>query len=570
MSHSDGVVKFIRGAAVGDSADVPDAELVRRFAAAGDEAAFRALVARYGPLVWGVCRRLVRDRHDAEDAFQATLLVFARKASGLRADAPVGGWLHAVAWRVAARVRSARRAEPIAVEAPDARLDPLAELTVREAEAALHDELARLPDKYRAPLVLCGLDGLSRDEAAARLGWSTNRVKHGLEQGRERLRARLARRGIALGVPLLTGLLASPAGAVPPALAEAAVHLAIGEVPSAAIHSLANGVTRTMLVAKWKWAVLCVTAVALAGGGALAAIPRPAPEVKPLAGPAPLPEPLSIRAAPPEPKPKPEPKAEPPKFPGDLAIEYLSAIANNMPEKALKMGDDLAKHIREVQNAGTTPTDLSLVMLNDLRTMAVTKRAKLKRAPNADPTDEHIIVEVQRDDVKSPWRVRGNDVSDEKKVQREVGHYLAGEFNERPKPKKAAEKPDDLKAREVPSPWHVADEFLASAFADKTADALKLTVPGTISEKKVGELKGAGEAGKPVAVLLASTRMEVAYELRPREEGVTKPMYLVLMLTRKGDEPWRVKDIDVRDRDRLYERVVLYLAGRYDTPPAKK
>lgn len=568
MSHSDGVVKFIRGAAVGDSANVPDAELVRRFATAGDEAAFRALVARYGPLVWGVCRRLVRDQHDAEDAFQATLLVFARKASGLRADAPVGGWLHAVAWRVAARVRSARRAEPASIEAPDPAPGPLTELTVREAEAALHDELARLPDKYRAPLVLCCLDGLSRDEAAARLGWSANRVKHGLEQGRERLRARLARRGVALGVPLMTGLLASPASAVPPALAEAATRLAIGEMPSAAIHSLANGVTRTMLVAKWKWTVLCVAAVALAGGGALAAIPRPAPEVKPLAGPVRPPEPLAARVAAPEPKP--EPKPEPHKFPGDLAIEYLSAIANNMPEKALKMGDDLAKHVREIQNAGATPTDLSLVMLNDLRTMAVTKRAKLKRAPNADPTDEHIIVEVQRDDVKSPWRVRGNDVSNEKQVQREVGHYLAGEFNERPKPKKAAEKPDDLKAREVPSPWHVADEFLALALADKTADALKLVVPGTISEKKVGELKGAGDIGKPVAVMLASTRMEVAYVLRPREEGFTVPMYLVLMLTRKGEDPWRVKDIDARDHERLYERVVLYLAGRYDTPPAKK
>ncbi len=86
-------------------------------------------------------------------------------------------------------------------------------MTVREAEAALHDELARLPEKYRGPLVLCCLDGLSRDEAAARLAWPANRVKHGLERGRELLRARLARRGIALGLPLLLNLLATPARA---------------------------------------------------------------------------------------------------------------------------------------------------------------------------------------------------------------------------------------------------------------------------------------------------------------------------------------------------------------------
>jgi len=86
---------------------------------------------------------------------------------------------------------------------------------VREAEAALHEELARLPEKYRAPLVLCCLDGLSRDEAATRLGWSANQVKHGLEQGRELLRARLARRGIVFGLSLLTGALASPASASP-------------------------------------------------------------------------------------------------------------------------------------------------------------------------------------------------------------------------------------------------------------------------------------------------------------------------------------------------------------------
>ncbi|QJW97884.1 hypothetical protein FTUN_5464 [Frigoriglobus tundricola] len=107
MFQAEGVARFIRGPVQAGACDgVPDAELLRRFASAGDEQAFRTLVLRYGPVVWAVCRRLTRDHHAAEDAFQATFLVFARKAGGLRTGAAVGGWLHAVAWRVASRGRA--------------------------------------------------------------------------------------------------------------------------------------------------------------------------------------------------------------------------------------------------------------------------------------------------------------------------------------------------------------------------------------------------------------------------------------------------------------------------------
>src|SRR5262249_18142983 len=174
-----------------------------------DADAFRTLVSRHGPVVWAVCRRMLRNHHDAEDAFQATFLELARGAGGIRAGGAVAGWLCGVAARVAARVRSTRRTETAEVEASAGHPDgALGDLTVREAEANLYEELAGLPEKYRAALVLCCLEGLSRTEAAAELGWTENQLKNCLEQGRERLRSRLASRGIALGVPLLAGLLA--------------------------------------------------------------------------------------------------------------------------------------------------------------------------------------------------------------------------------------------------------------------------------------------------------------------------------------------------------------------------
>src|SRR5262245_29248718 len=163
--NGSGMVRFIRGAAASCGDEVPDAELVRRFALHGDEQAFRAVVARHGPVVWAVCRRVAGSHHDAEDAFQAAMLVFARKAPELRSGDAVGSWLYAVAYRVASRTRATSRRAP-APELPHATEgDVLDDLSVREAEAIFHEELARLPEKYRAALVLCCLEGLARDEA---------------------------------------------------------------------------------------------------------------------------------------------------------------------------------------------------------------------------------------------------------------------------------------------------------------------------------------------------------------------------------------------------------------------
>src|SRR5262249_17481263 len=152
-----------------------------------------------GPLVLGVCRRVLHNWHDAEDAFQATFLTLARKAASISKQDSVGGWLHQVAYNLAlkakahAATRQARQRQA-QNRPPD---DPLTELTGRELLAVLDEELQQLPERYRAPLVLCYLEGRTRDEAARQLGWSLGTLKRRLEQARARLRGRLERRGLA-------------------------------------------------------------------------------------------------------------------------------------------------------------------------------------------------------------------------------------------------------------------------------------------------------------------------------------------------------------------------------------
>src|SRR5262249_12651171 len=157
-------------------------------------------VRRHGPMVLRLCLRVLRCQADAEDAFQATFLALARQAGSLRRPDSVGSWLYGAAHRLAlkANTDAARRRlhEGRAPERPAA--DPLREISAREAQALLDQELARLPDRYRAPLVLCCLEGLARDEAARRLGWPAKTVKSRLEQARELLRTRLVARGLTL------------------------------------------------------------------------------------------------------------------------------------------------------------------------------------------------------------------------------------------------------------------------------------------------------------------------------------------------------------------------------------
>src|SRR5262245_57233946 len=242
-------------AAVQTARGLADGELLRRFVAASDEAAFAALVDRHGPRVLGVCRRALLDRHHAEDAFQATFLVLARKAASVRDPASLPGWLHRVACTIAANARRARgrRQRHERGAAPAAPVDTAAEVTWREVRTALDEELGRLPERYRGPLILCYLDGLTRDEAAGRLGLTPGCLHGRLERGRELLRGRLARRGLALSAALGAAALGGAArAALPPSIvlstARAAALVAGGQpVTQAIVSAEVLGLTREVL-----------------------------------------------------------------------------------------------------------------------------------------------------------------------------------------------------------------------------------------------------------------------------------------------------------------------------------
>src|SRR5262245_38408832 len=197
-----------------------DAELLRRYAGRRDEAAFEALVWRHGAMVLGVCRRRLGHAQDAEDAFQATFLALARAASTVTRRESVGGWLYRVACRVAsrARLRAARRATKELPEVPASWGDPAQELVWRTLGPVLDEEIDRLPTKYRIPFVLCYLEGRTNAEAACELGCPRGTIATRLAGARQRLQARLTRRGVTVYASLLAGALAQNAVAAPPPL----------------------------------------------------------------------------------------------------------------------------------------------------------------------------------------------------------------------------------------------------------------------------------------------------------------------------------------------------------------
>src|SRR5262245_2251960 len=209
-------------------------------------------------MVFHLCRRVLHNDHDAEDAFQATFLILSRKAVRLRGS--LGGWLYRVAYRIAqkARVAAARRAKHEGRAAERAVADPPAELTLREAHQLLDRELTRLPDKFRAPLVLCYLEGLTRDQAAQQLGWSASTLKARLEQARDRLRQRLALRGLALSGALVASLFCeqSATSAVPPALVNSTVKgaklLAVGAAAASVVPANVANLTEGGLTAMFR------------------------------------------------------------------------------------------------------------------------------------------------------------------------------------------------------------------------------------------------------------------------------------------------------------------------------
>jgi RNA polymerase sigma factor (sigma-70 family) len=282
----DTLLRYIRGLVLRPGADEgSDTALLDRFIRARDEKAFAALLVRHGPLVLHVCQRILGDVQDAEDAFQAAFLVLARKAAALRHPEALPAWLSGVARRVALKAQSAKarrscEVKPLSLSPSDSRPDALAELSVRELLAILDEEVQRLPEAYRLPLILCCLEGRSLEEAARQLGWTVGSVKGRLERGRARLHQRLVRRGATLSAALAAveasrGAASAAvvarltAGTVKSAMAFAARPTAAASGASSPAQALAEEMLRNMGLAKLRIAVALMLATCVVTAGFL-------------------------------------------------------------------------------------------------------------------------------------------------------------------------------------------------------------------------------------------------------------------------------------------------------------
>ncbi len=212
----DPILRHIRSlAGPRGAAQQSDGQLLERFVARRDEAAFEAILSRHGAMVLNVCRRVLPGVHDAEDAFQATFLVLARKAGSVRKQQSVGSWLYGVAYRIALKARAGarRRREHERQAGTMPQTSPIAEIVWRDLRPVLDEELSHLPEKYRGPVVLCDLEGKTHDQAARELGRPAGSVSRWLARGRELLRRRLVGRGIALSTGVLVSTLTAQARA---------------------------------------------------------------------------------------------------------------------------------------------------------------------------------------------------------------------------------------------------------------------------------------------------------------------------------------------------------------------
>jgi RNA polymerase sigma factor (sigma-70 family) len=273
LSH---VIRHLRKTMLQDQPALTDGQLLESFVHDRDDAALAALVRRHGPMVWGVCHRLLRHDHDAEDAFQATFLVLVRKAATIRDKAKVANWLYGVARQTAVRARTAAVKRSVR----ERQMKEMPEPAVVEAsrwtdlQPLLDQELSRLPELYRVAIVVCDLEGKTRQEAARQLGWPEGSVAGRLARARTMLAKRLARHGLAgaLGMVLSQGT----ASAVVPvsvvrSTSEAAHLLAAGQaatgVISPAVTALTEGVLKAMFMRKLKITTALLALVFFVGLG---------------------------------------------------------------------------------------------------------------------------------------------------------------------------------------------------------------------------------------------------------------------------------------------------------------
>jgi RNA polymerase sigma factor (sigma-70 family) len=274
------VLRHLRQAARATEGDRSDVHLLERFVRGGDEAAFELLLWRHGPMVLSVCRGVLHHTHDAEDAFQATFLILARKAGSISKRESLASWLHRVAFRVALRARSENCSRYEQVK----EMDQIAETEAshppadRELRPLLDEEVNRLPDKYRIPIILCYFEGKTLDEASRHLGRPRGTIGVRLMRARTMLRGRLLKRGIALSAAasFLTGSAQGSrvsASLLQNTLDGASALLAgtKADTVSVRVAHLTEGMVKTMVLAKWKipTALLLLVVVALSAGATL-------------------------------------------------------------------------------------------------------------------------------------------------------------------------------------------------------------------------------------------------------------------------------------------------------------
>jgi RNA polymerase sigma factor (sigma-70 family) len=280
---SDVLHHLRRGAALRDEAALTDGQLLERYVRQRQESAFASLVQQHGPMVWGVCRRMLGNHHDAEDAFQATFLVLVRKGASILPRETIANWLYGVAHLTALKaraiaVRRKERERQVTVMPEPAAAEP--DLW-RDLQPILDQELSRLPDKYRTAIVLCDLEGKTRKEAAQQLGCPEGTVAGRLARARTMLAKRLARHGLGMsGGALATALAQNAASAgVPASVASSTINAAAlvaagqtGGVISASVVALMEGVVKSMLLTKLKIATVVLLAVLAGCGVAVATV----------------------------------------------------------------------------------------------------------------------------------------------------------------------------------------------------------------------------------------------------------------------------------------------------------
>jgi RNA polymerase sigma factor (sigma-70 family) len=338
-----------------------DAQLLERFIGQRDEAAFEELVRRHGPMVLAVCRRLLRDGHLAEDVFQSTFLTLASGAASIRKRESLAGWLHGVAARLACRARAdaARRHFHESRQLPPRAFDAQAETSWREFVVVLDEELAEMAPGHRAVVVLCCLQGRTRDEAARELGWSLRTLKRRLEQARRLLHARLARRGLTLAAVLPVSLLPSAANALPPVLLSDTVRAglrSITQATGAVGPALASGGVRAILHGKWKLVATLILTVGMLAAG-MGAFERALPAARPTETGAP-----AVANAPAKPVPEEKPAAEAPRrvIPAARRSEAAQAAGLHWLVGQQAAGGEWALSSRGTECAGTAFALLAL------------------------------------------------------------------------------------------------------------------------------------------------------------------------------------------------------------------